>query len=291
MYRLKGYEIPELSRTAKGIPIINLLQIEKGEEISTVIPIDEFSDDNYLFFLTKKGIAKRTPLSAYANIRKGGLFAINLRDDDELHGVRLTNGDDHVIIGTKNAMAIRFEEEDVRSMGRTAGGVKAINLDENDQVVGMDIVGTGQKVLIVSNNGYGKRTNEDEFRIQNRGGKGLRASTLTERTGHLVALRVISDDYDLMLITAKGVLIRIKADEISTLGRYAQGVTLIRVADDEEVSSVAPFEPDEEAEEIEEMIEETSNETVEEVTNESPEEDESTSSDVDSDDSNDQNES
>ncbi|GAK06903.1 DNA gyrase subunit A [Geomicrobium sp. JCM 19038] len=291
VYRLKGYEIPELSRTAKGIPIINLLQIEKGEEISTVIPIDEFSDDNYLFFLTKKGIAKRTPLSAYANIRKGGLFAINLRDDDELHGVRLTNGDDHVIIGTKNAMAIRFEEEDVRSMGRTAGGVKAINLDENDQVVGMDIVGTGQKVLIVSNNGYGKRTNEDEFRIQNRGGKGLRASTLTERTGHLVALRVISDDYDLMLITAKGVLIRIKADEISTLGRYAQGVTLIRVADDEEVSSVAPFEPDEEAEEIEEMIEETSNETLEEVTNESPEEGESTSSDVDSNDSNDQNES
>ncbi|GAK04810.1 LOW QUALITY PROTEIN: DNA gyrase subunit A [Geomicrobium sp. JCM 19037] len=262
VYRLKGYEIPDLSRTAKGIPIINLLQIEKGEEISTVIPIDEFSDDKYLFFLTKRGISKRTPLSAYANIRKGGLFAINLRDDDELHGVRLTDGQSDVIIGTQKAMAIRFQEDDVRSMGRTAGGVKAISLDHDDQVVGMDIVKAGQKVLIVSNKGYGKRTNEDEFRIQNRGGKGLRASTLTDRTGHIVSLRVIDDDFDLMLITIKGVLIRIKSDEISTLGRYAQGVTLIRVSDDEEVSTVAPIEVDED-EDIDGEEEEAPTEEVE----------------------------
>ncbi|GAK11979.1 LOW QUALITY PROTEIN: DNA gyrase subunit A [Geomicrobium sp. JCM 19039] len=271
VYRLKGYEIPDLSRTAKGIPIINLLQIEKGEEISTVIPIEEFSDDKYLFFLTKRGISKRTPLSAYANIRKGGLFAINLRDDDELHGVRLTDGQSDVIIGTQKAMAIRFQEDDVRSMGRTAGGVKAISLDHDDQVVGMDIVKAGQKVLIVSNKGYGKRTNEDEFRIQNRGGKGLRASTLTDRTGHVVSLRVIDDDFDLMLITIKGVLIRIKSDEISTLGRYAQGVTLIRVSDDEEVSTVAPIEIDED-EDIDGEEEEAPTEEVENAEENSTEE-------------------
>ncbi|WP_373975304.1 DNA gyrase C-terminal beta-propeller domain-containing protein [Geomicrobium sp. JCM 19039] len=247
------------------------MQIEKGEEISTVIPIEEFSDDKYLFFLTKRGISKRTPLSAYANIRKGGLFAINLRDDDELHGVRLTDGQSDVIIGTQKAMAIRFQEDDVRSMGRTAGGVKAISLDHDDQVVGMDIVKAGQKVLIVSNKGYGKRTNEDEFRIQNRGGKGLRASTLTDRTGHVVSLRVIDDDFDLMLITIKGVLIRIKSDEISTLGRYAQGVTLIRVSDDEEVSTVAPIEIDED-EDIDGEEEEAPTEEVENAEENSTEE-------------------
>ncbi|QQK74165.1 DNA gyrase subunit A [Salicibibacter cibarius] len=252
VYRLKAYEVPELKRTAKGIPLINLLQIEKGEEISTVIPIEKFRDDAYLLFVTKKGIAKRTPLSAYANIRKGGLFAINIRDDDELHGVRLTDDASDVILGTKKGIAIRFNEEDVRLMGRTATGVKGISLDQDDEVIGMDMIREGQDVLLVTNKGFGKRTKEDEFKVQNRGGKGIKACTLTDRTGHLIALRVISDEYDLMVMTEKGIIIRIHVNEISELGRYAQGVMLIRVDENEEVSTVAPVE----AEEIEEDVEE-----------------------------------
>ncbi|MBB6450604.1 DNA gyrase subunit A [Geomicrobium halophilum] len=258
VYRLKGYEVPELKRTAKGIPIINLLQIEKSEEISTVIPIDEYSDDAYLLFATKNGITKRTPLSAYANIRKAGLFAINIREGDELYGVRLTDGQSDVILGTKKAMAIRFKEQDVRLMGRTATGVKGISLDTDDEVIGMDMVQDGQDVLTVTNKGFGKRTDVEEYKVQNRGGKGLKASSLTDRTGHLIALRVISDDYDLMVITEKGILIRIQVTEISTLSRYAQGVTLIRVDDDEEVSTVAPVSTEEE--DMEESEKESSDE-------------------------------
>ncbi|QQK78472.1 DNA gyrase subunit A [Salicibibacter cibi] len=248
VYRLKAYEVPELKRSAKGIPLINLLQIEKGEEISTVIPIEKYRDDAYLLFITKKGIAKRTPLSAYANIRKGGLFAINIRENDELLGVRLTDDASDVILGTKKGIAIRFNEDDVRLMGRTATGVKGISLDQDDEVIGMDMIQEDQDVLLVTNKGFGKRTKEDEFKVQNRGGKGLKACTLTDRTGHLIALRVISDEYDLMVMTEKGIIIRIHVNEISKLGRYAQGVMLIRVDENEEVSTVAPVE----AEEIEE---------------------------------------
>ncbi|MFC5711654.1 DNA gyrase subunit A [Thalassorhabdus alkalitolerans] len=260
VYRLKGYEIPELGRTAKGIPVINLLQIEKDEFISTVIPIQDFSEDSSLFFLTKKGIAKRASLSAFANIRKGGLFAINLREDDELHGVRLTHGDDELLIGTKNAMGIRFHEKDVRLMGRSATGVKAISLAEDDEVIGMDIIKENEDVLIVTNKGFGKRTLPEEFKVQNRGGKGLKIATLTERTGHLVALRFVADQQDIMIMTVHGVLIRIRAEEISRLGRYAQGVTLIRVGEGEEVATVAPVEI---PEEIEEELDETEEETEE----------------------------
>ncbi len=264
VYRLKGYEIPELRRTAKGIPVINLLQIEKDEFISTVIPIQDFSEDSSLFFLTKKGIAKRASLSAFANIRKGGLFAINLREDDELHGVRLTHGDDELLIGTKNAMGIRFHEKDVRLMGRSATGVKAISLAEDDEVIGMDIIKENEDVLIVTNKGFGKRTLPEEFKVQNRGGKGLKIATLTERTGHLVALRFVADQQDIMIMTVHGVLIRIRAEEISRLGRYAQGVTLIRVGEGEEVATVAPVEiPEEIEEEIEEELDETEEETEE----------------------------
>ncbi|AXF56507.1 DNA gyrase subunit A [Salicibibacter kimchii] len=256
VYRLKAYEVPELKRTAKGIPVINLLQIEKGEEISTVIPIEKYRDDDYLLFITKKGIAKRTPLSAYANIRRGGLFAVNIREDDELHGVRLTDGASDIILGTKNGIAIRFNEEDVRLMGRTATGVKGISLDLDDEVIGMDMIRPEEDVLLVTNKGFGKRTKEDEFKVQNRGGKGLKACTLTERTGHVIALRVLSDDYDLMVMTEKGIIIRIHVNEISELGRYAQGVMLIRVDENEEVSTVAPVEVEEMEEEIQEEEEE-----------------------------------
>ncbi|RSL29788.1 DNA gyrase subunit A [Salibacterium salarium] len=246
VYRLKAYEIPELQRTAKGIPVINLLQVEKDEYISTVIPIEEFSDDDYLFFLTKQGIAKRTKLSAFSNIRKGGLFAINIREDDELYGVRLTHGDESLIIGTKHGIAIHFKEEDVRFMGRTATGVKAISLTSDDEVIGMDIADADKDVLIVTDKGFGKRTPISEFKTQNRGGKGIKACNLTERNGTLVSMRCISDDRDIMIMTIHGVLIRMQAQDISRLGRYAQGVTLIRLAEGEEVSTVAPVDKPEE---------------------------------------------
>ncbi len=186
VYRLKGYEIPELGRTAKGLPIINLLQIEQGESISTVIPIAEFTEDAYLFFATKHGVTKRTELSHFANIRKGGLFAITLREHDELHGVRLTNGKRELIIGTKQGMSIRFLESDVRLMGRTAAGVRGISLGDDDCVVGMDIVEEDHDVLIVTEKGFGKRTPIEEYRIQNRGGKGIKTCNITEKMGQLL---------------------------------------------------------------------------------------------------------
>ncbi|MGY4688208.1 DNA gyrase subunit A [Salibacterium sp. K-3] len=267
VYRLKAYEIPELQRTAKGIPVINLLQVEKNEYISTVIPVEAFSDDAYLFFLTKQGIAKRTKLSAFANIRKGGLFAINIREDDELYGVRMTQGEERLIIGTKYGIAIHFNEEDVRFMGRSATGVKAISLSAEDEVVGMDIAEEGKDVLIVTDKGFGKRTPISEFKMQQRGGKGIKACNLTDRNGSLVSMRCISDDHDIMIMTVHGVLIRMEAREISRLGRYAQGVTLIRLADGEVVSTVAPVEtPEDELEEGNEQFpEEAAGETEDDI--------------------------
>ncbi|UOE94149.1 DNA gyrase subunit A [Alkalihalobacillus sp. LMS39] len=246
VYRLKGYEIPDLGRTAKGIPIINLLQIEQGEYISTVIPIEEFKENYYLFFLTKHGISKRTALSSFANIRKGGLFAINLRDDDELHGVRLTDGNREIIIGTKQGLAIRFHEDDVRLMGRTATGVKGITLSNDDLVVGMDIIEEGHDILIVTEKGYGKRTPIEDYRVQHRGGKGIKTCNITDKNGPLVSLTVVSNDHDLMIITASGVIIRLHVNEISTMSRNTQGVTLIRVNEGEEVSTVARVDIDDE---------------------------------------------
>ncbi|MCK0469779.1 DNA gyrase subunit A [Halalkalibacter sp. APA_J-10(15)] len=246
VYRLKGYEIPDLGRTAKGIPIINLLQIEQGESISTVIPIEEFTEDAYLFFATKHGVTKRTGLSHFANIRKGGLFAITLREHDELHGVRLTNGSRELIIGTKQGMSIRFPENDVRLMGRTAAGVKGITLGDDDCVVGMDIVEEDHDVLIVTEKGYGKRTPIEEYRIQNRGGKGIKTCNITEKNGSVVALKVVSDHHDVMIITVSGVVIRTNVEGISVTGRNTQGVTLIRVNEGEEVATVARVNIDDE---------------------------------------------
>lgn len=256
VYRLKGYEIPELGRTAKGIPIINLLQIEQDEYISTIIPIEEFTEDHYLFFMTKDGVAKRTQLSSFANIRRGGLFAINLREGDELHGVRLTNGDKEVIVGTRQGMAIRFHETDVRLMGRTATGVKGISLTGDDHVVGMDIVEDGQDVLIVTEKGFGKRTPIADYRIQTRGGKGIKTCNITEKNGPLVSLKVVSVDHDLMIITASGIIIRLHVKDISVTGRITQGVTLIRVAEGEEVATVARVDIEDDELDEDESIEE-----------------------------------
>ncbi|MEB1808255.1 MAG: DNA gyrase subunit A [Bacillaceae bacterium] len=263
VYRLKGYEIPELGRTAKGIPIINLLQIEKDEYISTVIPIEEFDDKHNLFFMTKEGICKRSPLSYFANIRRGGLFAINLREEDELLGVRLTDGNQEIIIGTKSGLAIRFHEDDVRLMGRTATGVKGITLSDDDRVVGMDIIEADHDVLTVTEKGYGKRTTIDDYRIQNRGGKGIKTCNITDKNGPVVSLTVVSNDHDLMIITTAGVIIRLHVSEISQMGRNTQGVTLIRVGDDGEVATVARVDIDDE--DIEEREDDVEGE--EEITN------------------------
>ncbi|WP_417898426.1 DNA gyrase subunit A [Bacillus haimaensis] len=246
VYRAKGYEIPEYSRTAKGIPIINLLEVEKGEWINAIIPVEEFVDDWYLFFTTKHGISKRSPLSQFANIRKGGLIALGLRDNDELISVKMTDGTKEMIIGTKKGMLIRFHETDVRSMGRTATGVKGITISDDDEVVGMELLEENLDVLVVTKNGYGKRTSAEEYRIQSRGGKGIKTCNITDRNGELVAVKTVTTDEDLMLITASGVLIRMSVDGISQMGRNTQGVKLIRLAENEFVTTVARVDKEEE---------------------------------------------
>lgn len=245
VYRIKGYEIPEFGRTAKGIPIINLLEIEKDEWINAIIPVEEFVDDWFLFFTTKEGLAKRSPLTSFANIRKGGLIAINLRENDELISARLTDGSKEVMIGTKNGLLIRFNESDVRSMGRTATGVKGITLSEDDAVVGMEILEEDVNVLIVTEKGYGKRTPIEEYRVQTRGGKGLRTCNITDKNGPVVAVKAVTGHEDLMLITGSGVLIRMAVEDISKMGRNTQGVKLIRLGDEEVVSTVATVEQEE----------------------------------------------
>ncbi|WP_404446703.1 DNA gyrase subunit A [Sutcliffiella horikoshii] len=267
VYRAKGYEIPEFSRTAKGIPIINLLEVEKGEWVNAIIPVEDFVDDWYLFFTTKHGISKRSPLSQFANIRKGGLIALGLRENDELISVKLTDGTKEMIIGTKNGMLIRFHETDVRSMGRTATGVKGISISENDEVVGMELLDEGLDVLVVTKNGYGKRTPAEEYRVQSRGGKGIKTCNITERNGELVSVKTVTTEEDLMLITASGVLIRMSVDGISQMGRNTQGVKLIRLAENEFVTTVARVDKEDESEdgtEDTEMEEGISTEEVEE---------------------------
>ncbi|MBW8350320.1 DNA gyrase subunit A [Bacillus sp. IITD106] len=246
VYRAKGYEIPEYSRTAKGLPIINLLGIEKDESINTVICVDEFLDDWYLFFATKQGVVKRTPLSAFANIRNNGLIALSLRDNDELISVKLTDGNKNIVMGTKSGLLIRFVETDVRSMGRSATGVKGITLSDDDEAVGMEILEEDHDVLVVTKNGYGKRTPASEYRLQSRGGKGLITCKVTERTGTVVAVETIRGDEDVMLITAGGILIRMDVKDISVIGRNTQGVKLITLGEDQFVATVAKVEKEEE---------------------------------------------
>jgi len=249
VYKTKGYEIPEYSRTAKGIPIINLLEIDKDEWINAIIPVEEFVDDWYLFFTTKEGISKRSPLSSFANIRTSGLIAIHLREGDELISVRLTDGNRHIIIGTKKGMLIRFPETDVRSMGRTATGVKGITLDKDDEVVGMEILEEHNDVLIVTKKGYGKRTPASEYRIQGRGGKGIKTCNITDKNGYLVSMKAVTDEEDLMLITAGGILIRMSISDISRMGRNTVGVKLIKLDENESVATVAKVEKEDENDE------------------------------------------
>jgi len=246
VYRLKGYQIPEFSRTAKGIPLVNLLGVEQDEWVNSMVFVEEFTEDSFLFFATKQGIVKRTPLMDYANIRTNGLIALNIRDEDELISVRLTNGEKHIVMGTRDGMLIRFAEDNVRSMGRTSTGVKGINLSEGDYAVGMELVEENDYILIVTENGYGKLTSESEYRIQTRGGKGLKTLNITGKNGALIAVKTVTGEEDLMLMTMGGVMIRMDIAAISITGRNTQGVKLIRLGENETVATVAKVEKEDE---------------------------------------------
>ena len=248
VYRLKTYEIPEASRQARGTAIVNILQLDPGEVVTTLIPIKKFRPDRYLLMVTKNGSVKKTDLTEFDSSRRTGLVAISLREEDELIGVRLTNGEKEIIIGTKKGFAIRFDEKDVRPMGRTAMGVRGINLRKNDEVIGMDLVSERSYLLAISNKGFGKMTDLDAYRTQARGGKGVTTYNITEKTGELVGIRVVTTEDEIMLINNHGIVIRIEASGISQMGRNTQGVTLMRVDKDDEVICAAKVYVSEEKE-------------------------------------------
>ena len=247
LYRLRGYEIPEAGRTAKGTAIVNLLSLDNGEKITAVIPISNFAEGKYLLMATQKGFIKKTPLTEYNSVRKTGLQAITLKEDDELIAVRLTDGEDNVVLVTEEGMSITFSEQDVRPMGRTAQGVIGIKLGENDKVIGMEsiISGANATLLAITENGFGKRTDLDEYRVQNRGGRGVITYKVTQKTGKLVGIRVTDDSNDVMMITDTGTIIRISVRDVSVLGRSTQGVTLMRTNDGGKVVSIELVEPEE----------------------------------------------
>jgi len=236
---LKAYEIPESGRAAKGTAIVNLLAVEADERITAVIQVREFKPDRFLFLGTRKGVVKKTPLAEFANIRKSGLRAVNLDEDDELIGVKFTDGENRIMLGTRHGKAITFPEDGVRSMGRIARGVRGITLSDGDEVVAMDILKSGSEVLTVTEGGYGKRTAADEYRTQTRGGKGLINMKVTEKTGPVVGIRVVRGSQELMLITTEGIVIRTTVDEISLISRNTQGVKLMTIAENDRVASMA----------------------------------------------------
>ena len=248
LYRLRGYEIPEAGRTAKGTAIVNLLSLDAGEKISAVIPISDFEDSKYLLMATKNGLIKKTPLQEYNSSRKTGLLAITLKDDDELIDVRLTDGQDNVVLVTEKGLCITFDEKDVRPVGRSAQGVLGIRLDEDDNVIGMESIVSNNKgvtLLAITENGFGKRTELDEYRVQNRGGRGVITYKITPKTGNIVGIRMAKEDDDVMLITNSGTIIRINVKDVSILGRATQGVTLMRTNENEKVVSIETVEPEE----------------------------------------------
>ena len=248
VYRIKAYEIPEAGRTARGTAIINLLQLQPEEKITAVIPINEFKKGNYLFMATKNGLVKKTPIEDYANVRKTGLAAIALREDDELIEVKFTDNKKDIILVTKFGQCIRFRETDVRVTGRVSMGVRGINLMEEDEVVGMQLTCQGDYLLIVSEKGLGKRTSVGEFTRQNRGGKGVKCYKITEKTGNVIGVKAVNSDNDVMLITTEGIIIRLECKDISILGRITSGVKLMDLKDDITVASIAKVrDKDEEA--------------------------------------------
>lgn len=255
VYGLKAYEIPEAGRQARGTAIINLLQLLPGERVQAVVPINEFDEDKFLLLGTKGGLIKKTPLSDYQNIRKGGLIAINLREDDEVIGVKLTDGDREIILGTHQGMAIRFHESQTRPMGRASMGVKGIDLREDDYVIDMGLIDDDDgDILVISEKGYGKRTPSDEYRAQIRGGRGIITLKTTEKTGKLAALKIMDENEDLMIINSEGIIIRIEVKGISQMSRNTQGVMLMRMEEENSVISVAKIKSEEEVEEVEEEV-------------------------------------
>ena len=250
LYRLRGYEIPEAGRTARGTAIVNLLSLDSDEKISAVIPLQNFAEGKYLLMATKKGIIKKTPLAEYNSARKTGLLGITLKDDDELIAVRLTDGEDNVLLVTRNGICITFDEKDVRPMGRTAQGVIGIRLDDEDDVISMESVlaGGSATLLAITENGFGKRTELDEYRVQARGGKGVMTYKITPKTGKLVGAKVATEEDDVMLITDSGTIIRLKVKDISVLGRATQGVTLMRTSDGGQVVSIETISPEKDEE-------------------------------------------
>ena len=244
VYKIKGYEVPEAGRTARGLAIVNLLNISQGEKITAVVPVREFNDDRYLVMITKSGVIKKTSMESFSNIRKAGLTAVNLREGDELISAFVTDGKDDIIVVTRNGMGIRFNEEDVRPMGRTATGVRAILLSDDDYVVSADIVREGDKLLNVTEKGYGKRTDEANFSVQHRGGKGVKIHQITDKTGKLSGVIKVGDNEELMIVTSEGVIIRLRGKEISTFGRISQGVKLINLGAGITVAGVAKISED-----------------------------------------------
>ena len=260
VYRLKAYEIPEAGRTARGVAIINLLNLNPGEKITAMIPISNYDDNKNLFMITKKGIAKKTPLMEYSNVRKNGLAAINLREDDELIEVKVTDKDSEIFLVTRFGMCIRFLETDVRATGRTSMGVIGMNLSDGDCIVGMQLASQGDSLLIASENGLGKRTPMDEFTVQKRGGKGVKCYKITDKTGDVVGVKAVNDDNEIMMITTEGIIIQLRVQEISTLGRITSGVKLINLKDGVKVAQIAKVREkivsdDKEFENIEDAIE------------------------------------
>ena len=246
LYKLRGYEVPEAGRTARGTAIVNLLSLDAGEKVSAVIPIQNFAEGKYLLMATKRGLIKKTALAEYNSARKTGLQGITLKEDDELIAVRLTDGEDNVVLVTRNGMCITFDEKDVRPIGRVSQGVIGIRLDEDDEVIGMESIIAGGKatLLAITENGFGKRTELDEYRVQIRGGKGVVTYKITSKTGKLVGARITTNDEDVMLITDKGTIIRLKVKDISVLGRPTQGVTLMRTTDGGKVVSIETLTPE-----------------------------------------------
>ena len=247
-HKIKAFEIPEATRTARGTPAVNFLNLMQRERITAVIPVQEFSDDKYLIAVTKNGTIKKTPLSQFDTQRKTGLIAINLKDDDQLIGIKETNGHNNVIIVTKNGKSICFSEEDVRSMGRIAGGVRAIKLEKDDEVVAMELVEPGQELLVVTENGFGKRTPVSDYKVQVRGGKGILTydKAKFKKTGALIGAMVVDDDDEILMINSEGIIIRIHADEVSKLGRATQGVKIMKVDDDTKIVAMAKVIRDDE---------------------------------------------
>ena len=268
VYRLKAYEIPEAGRTARGTAIINLLQLMPGERITAVIPISKFEEGQYLMMATRKGLVKKTPIQDYANVRKIGLAAISLRDDDELIEVKATDDKKDIILVTKYGQCIRFKESDVRSTGRVSMGVRGINLLDGDEVVAMQLNTQGYYLLVVSENGMGKRTSISEFTCQNRGGKGVKCYKITEKTGNVIGAKAVNEENEILMITTEGIIIRLQCSDISILGRITSGVKLINLSDGVTVASFAKVREKEEDKNSEKTEESSENVSTEENSNE-----------------------